>query len=324
MGFAAVSPFYRFVAWCAGTSLLLVLPLFLSEYRLFQIGLIASTAIVAAGLVIAIGVAGQVSLAQAAFAAVGAYGSTILAQRFGLMPWAGIALSTVLAAVAGYVLGLATLRVEGHYLALATMAATAVVQLVLVNWESVTGGALGLAVEPLRFLGTQLASGRQLYYVVIPVAVAMLAVAAALITSRTGRALSALRQSEVAAQSLGINVLHYKALAFAISAVFGAVGGSLQALQTTYLDPQQFGILESVLLVAIIVVGGLRSIAGAALGSAVFTAIPEMLGGFQAYKGVAFALVVLVVIILFPGGIAGLLGQAIATLRPHLSRQARS
>ncbi len=134
----------------------------------------------------------------------------------------------------------------------------------------------------------------------------MFALAANLLDSRVGRAFAALRQSEIAASTLGINVLHYKALAFALSAVFGAVGGGLQALQTTYLDPQSFGIVESVLLIAIIVIGGFRSMAGAVLGSAVFTIIPTMLGAFQSYRGLAFALLLLGTIVLFPGGLAGL------------------
>ena len=294
------------LAWAAAGGLLLTLPLFVSDYRLFQIGLIASTSIITLGLVIVTGIAGQVSLAQAAFAALGAYGSTLLAQRLGIPQWIGIPITAAVVGASGIVLGMLTLRVEGHNLALATMALTAIVQVVIVHWEGLTGGALGLAVPPLKIGSMALTSGAALFYVIIPMTLTMLVLAANLLDSRIGRAFAALRQSEVAAMSAGVNIVHYKALAFSISAVFGAVGGGLQALQTTYLDPQAFSILESVLFIAIIVIGGFRSIAGAVLGSMVFIIIPATLGVFQAYKGFAFAVLLLVAIVLFPGGLASL------------------
>jgi branched-chain amino acid transport system permease protein len=299
-------------AWLAAFAVLLTLPLYVSDYRLFQLGLIASTSIVAAGLVIVTGIAGQVSLAQAAFTALGAYGSTLLAQHFGLAQWIGIPVVAVAVAACGFGLGLVTLRVEGHNLALATLALTAIIQVVIVHWEALTGGALGLAVPPLTIAGKSLTSGAAQFYVVIPVSAAMFLLAANLLRSHVGRAFAALRQSEIAAQSAGVNVLYYKALAFAVSGAFGAVGGGLQALQTTYLDPQTFGILDSVGLIAIIVIGGFRSLAGAVLGSAVFTVIPAMLGAFQAYKGFVFAALLLLTIVLFPGGLVRLLFLVIA------------
>jgi branched-chain amino acid transport system permease protein len=305
----------RLALWLGLLALLLAWPLVGSEYRVFQAGVVASTAIMALGLVIVTGVAGQVSLAQAAFSAIGAYGAALLALKLGIPPWFGIPLSAVLAGLAGYGLGLASLRLGGHYLALVTMAMTAIVQVALIHWETLTGGALGLAVAPLSIAGRELTSGFALYYVVVPVAVAMFAAAANLMDSRLGRAFAALRQSEVAVQTLGVNVLHYKALAFALSGVFGAVGGGLQALQTTFLDPHAFGIIESVVLVAVIIIGGFRSIPGAVLGSAVFVLIPELLGGFQAYKGVVWALLLLIMIVVFPGGLAGLAATIIGRLR---------
>ncbi len=296
----------RYAWWFAALILLLAWPLVASEYRVFQMGLIASTAITTLGLVIVTGVAGQVSLAQAAFNAFGAYGATLLALHLGIFPWIGIPLSALMSGVAGYGLGLLTLRLGGHYLALATMGMTAIVQVVLIQWEALTGGALGLAVAPLKIGDMSLTSGLALFYVVIPVAFLMFLFAANVLRSRIGRAFSALRQSEIAAYTAGVNVLHYKSLAFGLSGVFGAVGGGLQALQTTYLDPHSFGIIESVLLVAIIVIGGFRSIAGAILGSTVFVIIPEMLGMFQSYKGMVFAVLLLLVIVLFPGGLVDL------------------
>jgi len=304
-------------------AILLAWPYFSSDYRLFQLGLIASTAIIVLGLVIVTGVAGQVSLAQASFCAIGAYGGALLARDFGVSPWLGIPLSAALAGGLGYVLGLVTLRLGGHYLALVTLALSAIVQVALVQWETVTGGALGLNVPPLVLGGKELSSGVALFYVVIPVAFGIFLFASNLLESSTGRAWSALRQSELAAQTLGINVVHYKSLAFAISAIFGAVGGGLQALQTTFLDPQLFGVVESVLLVAIMIIGGFRSIFGAIFGSVVFVLIPELLGAFQAYRGFVFALLLLVIIVAFPRGVAGLLSAALTRIRFHFGVRVR-
>jgi branched-chain amino acid transport system permease protein len=284
----------------------MIMPFLTADYRIFQMGLIASTAIMALGLVMVIGVAGQISLAQAAFSAIGAYVCTLAAIHAGIAPWFGIPIAGLLAGIVGYVFGLATLRLGGHYLALVTMALTAIIQVVLVHWEPVTGGALGLSVPPLSIAGNELTSGFSFYYVVVPVAFGMFLLAANILNSRIGRAFSALRQSEVAAQTLGVNVLHYKSLAFALSAFFGAVGGGFQGLQTSYLDPNLYGILESVALVAVIIIGGFRSIGGAVIGSAIFVLVPEMLGAFQGYKGLVFAALLLVTIVLFPTGLAGL------------------
>lgn len=303
--------------------LLLAWPLVASEYRVFQAGLIASTAITALGLVVVTGFAGQISLAQAAFSAVGAYGTALLAMHLGVPAWLGIPLSTVLAGGSGYLLGLMTLRLGGHYLALVTMALTAIVQVVLVHWERMTGGALGVAVAPLAIGGTNLTSGFALYYVVVPVAIATFLATAHLLDSRTGRAFSALRQSEVAAQTLGVNVLHHKSLAFALSGAFGALGGGLQALQTTFLDPHAFGITESIILIAVVVIGGLRSIAGAVLGSAVFVLIPDLLGAFQGYKGLVFGALLTLLVVVFPAGLAGLGATLVARLLPAGAERTR-
>jgi branched-chain amino acid transport system permease protein len=306
-----------------GLALLLSLPAFVPDYRLFQIELIATTSIIAAGLVVVTGIAGQVSLAQAAFAALGAYGSTVLAQNAGVPQWAGIPMVAALVGVCGFALGLLTLRVEGHNLALATMALTAIVQVVIVHWESLTGGALGLAVPALKLGNKNLTSAAALYYLIIPATLIMFALTANLLNSRIGRAFAALRQAEIAARCVGINVLYYKAVAFAVSAVFGAIGGGLQALQTTYLDPQAFGILDSIILIAIIVIGGFRTIGGAVFGSAVFVVIPTMLGMFQAYKGFIFAVLLLATIVLFPEGLAGAVSAGTEQIRFRMARIGR-
>ncbi|KZD04100.1 branched-chain amino acid ABC transporter permease [Oceanibaculum pacificum] len=290
-----------------GIGLFFALPHMLADFQLFQVCLIAVTALIALGLTVVTGLAGQVSLAQAAFVGIGGYGAAILATRWGVPLWAGIPLSGIVAAMAGFVLGQVTLRVSGHYLALATMAVTAIVQLAFIHMDDITGGAAGMPVPSFEIGGRALTSGGELYYVIVPTTAVLFLIVGNIIRSRFGRAFAATRQSEIAVAAMGVDVLRYKALAFAGSAFLGAVGGGLLAPLASYLDPMQFGIPQSIYYMAIAVVGGLRSPAGAIIGAVVFILIPEFLQAFQSYLGLVFALLLLGFIVLWPNGLSGLI-----------------
>ena len=186
------------------------------------------------------------------------------------------------------------------------MALCAIVQLLLIHLEDWTGGAVGLAVPPLTIGGRGLTRPVELYAVIMPCAALSIWFLHALATSRTGRAFAALRMSEVAAAAVGIPVLHHKAMAFALSGFFGALGGGLLALQTTYLDPAQFGILESVRLIAIAVIGGVLNPFGPVIGATVFVLLPEMMGDFGRYMSLVFSVLLLLFVVVSPQGIAGL------------------
>jgi branched-chain amino acid transport system permease protein len=298
----------RLAIGVAGLAVFFVAPHFLAEYHLFQICLIAATALVVLGLVVVTGLAGQVSLAQSAFAGLGGYGSAILASFWGMPLWASIPLSAAVVSLAGFVLGQLTLRISGHYLALATMAFTAIVQLAFIHSDAITGGAAGMPVPPFEVFGRTLNSGGGLYYVILPVMVVLFLVVRNTMRSRFGRALTAIRLSETAAEAIGFNVLYYKAAAFAASGFLGAVGGGFLASLSTYLDPAQFGITQSVYFLAVAVVGGLSSPAGAIIGSAVFILLPDLLQSFQSYLGLVFASLLLGFIILRPNGLVGASG----------------
>ncbi|HWW47313.1 MAG TPA: branched-chain amino acid ABC transporter permease [Xanthobacteraceae bacterium] len=281
-------------------------PHFLAEFHLFQLCLIAGTALVVLGLVVVTGFAGQISLAQSAFVALGGYGSAILATSWGVPLWLGIPVIAIIVALFGYLLGLMTLRVAGHYLALATMAVTAIVQIALVHSDVLTGGAAGMPVPPFEIFGRTLENGGQLYYVIIPVTALLFLLVRNLNQSHIGRAFAAIRQSETAAEAMGLNVLRYKAAAFGASGFLGAVGGGLLAPLSTYLDPAQFGITQTVYFLAIAVVGGMMSPLGAAIGSAVFVILPDFLQAFQSYLGLVFAVMLLAFIVLRPTGLASI------------------
>ncbi len=296
----------RSIAALIGVALFLVLPHALPEFRLFQICLIAATALVVLGQAVVTGFAGQISLAQSAFVGLGGYGSVILTTSWGAPLWLTIPITAVVVGFVGFVLGQATLRVSGHYLALATMAFTAIVQLAFIHGDPLTGGAAGLPVPTLQLFGHTFSSGKDLYYVILPVCALLFVATSNIMHSRFGRGLTALRQSEIAAEAMGLNVLRYKAVAFAASGFLGAVGGGALALLSTYLDPTQFSISQSVYFLAIAVVGGLLSAGGIIASSALFVLLPELLQSFQSYLGLVFALLLLGFIVIRPDGLASL------------------
>jgi branched-chain amino acid transport system permease protein len=281
-------------------------PLILSEYTVYLINLIAATAIVAVGLTLVTGIAGQVSLAQAAFSAIGGYGGTLLCLHMGLPLWLGILLSAVIAAGLGYLLGLPALRLEGPYLALVTLGFTAIIQTILIHWTGLTNGQLGIQVPPFRLAGKTLASSKELYWIILPITALLFLAARRITGSRIGRAFHALRQSEVAAQVLGVNPVHYKTLAFSLSAFYAGIGGGFSAVLTTFLSPDAFGIIESIYFLVVIVVGGVASVGGALLGSALLVLLPEVLSGFKQYQVLIYGILLLAFIILAPGGLSRL------------------
>lgn len=291
----------------AGAALFLAGPSFLSSHMMLLIALIATTSIITAGLSIVTGVAGQVTMAQAAFCAFGAYGATLLTVHTGAPMWLTIPVATVLTAVLGYGLGVMSLRVEGHYLALVTLAFAGIVNLGLIHLTSITGGAVGRPAEKLTILGYTFGSPASLYYLSGVAAAVTLLIVANILTSRWGRAFDAVRQSEVAAGSLGVDVRRMKATAFAISALLGAFGGALQSLQTTYLDPAQFTVLMGVAYLSVLVIGGLRSLTGAIAGAVIFVMTPELLGSFKTWMGLMFAVALIIIILTAPQGIEPLI-----------------
>ncbi|MGA7810927.1 branched-chain amino acid ABC transporter permease [Bradyrhizobium sp.] len=284
-------------------------PVFLSTHAIVLLTLIATTSIITSGLSIVTGLAGQITLAQAAFCAFGAYGASLLSSHAGLPMWLTIPVATVMTAFVGYGLGVMSLRVEGHYLALVTLAFAGIVNLAILNLADLTGGAVGHAVEPLAVFGYALTSATALYYLSVISALIVLWGVFNLIRSRWGRAFNALRQSEVAALSLGVDVRRAKAVAFGLSAGLAALGGALQSLQTTYLDPVQFTILTGVSYLSVMVIGGLGRLSGAVIGAVIFVLMPDLLGAFKTYMGLIFAVLLLAIIMVGPSGLAELVSR---------------
>jgi len=302
-------------------ALLLSLPLYGSSYQLDVVNRIGIAVIGAVGLNILTGSTGLISLGQAAFMAIGAYSATWLATRLGISYLFCIPLSGAITAVLGLVVALPSLRLRGLYLAMATLAAHFITEFLIVHCESVTGGVSGQSVPVPSVAGLAIDTDKRVFYLIIPIAIAMVLFAANLFRTRTGRALIAVRDQEMSAAVIGINVFRYKLTAFGISSFYAGVAGALMACQAKIITPENFPITIAIDSLAMIIIGGMGSIIGSIFGATFLTLLPELLrsattalsGDFPALVGklaplkeMVFGLLVIVFLIFEPHGLAAI------------------
>jgi branched-chain amino acid transport system permease protein len=275
--------------WYAVLAVFLVLaPWLLPEYWLAQLSFVFIYAIVAVGLMLLAGFTGQFSIGHAAFMGVGAYAEAYLAARGWPLPLS-LLCSMALSAAVGVVVGLPALRVKGMYLAIATLSFGFIVEEVLARWESVTGGNAGLSVPSAALFGMPLDSTASFYALCLVCVAASTLIALNLLRAPSGRAFVAIRDSEVSAQSMGIHLSRYKFLAFAISAALAGLGGALYAHKMQFISPDQFGLVQSIDLVLMIVIGGLGSMHGAFLGAIFLIGMPQLISLGKGYLPEAMA-----------------------------------
>jgi len=252
-----------------------------------------------------IGYAGQISLGHAAFFGVGAYVSALMARQ-GHFSFPLAALGAMLAAAgSGLALGLPTLRLKEDYLAIVTLGFGVILDLVFLNLE-ITGGPEGLAgiPSPSLFGLSFRPAGR--YLVLVAVAVALVLILTwRLVESYHGRALRAIRDDETTAQVMGINTPAYKVAVFTLAAALAGLAGSLYAHYITFINPESFGLHTSILILAMVVLGGMGSMTGAVLGAVILTALPEMLRQFQSYQDLVYGALLVGLLILRPEGLLG-------------------
>jgi branched-chain amino acid transport system permease protein len=255
--------------WSYGVLLLLVLaaPLAVGSYLQSQIVFVFIYAIVGVGLLILAGFAGQVSLGHAAFLAIGAYTAGYM-QRHGVPFLIYLPLSVVLTGAVGALVGFPALRLSGIYLVIATIAFGFIIEEVAARWESVTNGNDGMRIKQIELFGfTVSRDGYSFYYLCLGLLILVLVLALNLLRSPTGRAFIAIRDSETAAQSIGINLSVYKVVAFSISAGMTGLAGCLYAHKMSFISPEMFTLLLSLEFVIVILIGGVGSLHGAVLGS---------------------------------------------------------
>ncbi|MFG1313950.1 branched-chain amino acid ABC transporter permease [Xanthobacter autotrophicus] len=276
-------------AWMIVLALVLVLaPFVLNAYWLYLACLVAINVASATGLNILTGYTGLVSLGQAAFMAVGAYAVAFLDGHLGTPFLLNIFAAGLVAAAVGVLVGVPSLRVKGLYLAIATIAASFILHFVFTNWVSVTGGMSGVNVAPARLFGIELASPFALYFVVVPITALMVLGAANLFRTRIGRAFIAIRDRDISAEVLGIPLLQYKLMSFALSSFYAGVAGGMWAYFFRVVTPESFPFATSIFFLAAVIVGGLGTILGPILGAAFMTLVPELLKYVVEWLGPVF------------------------------------
>ena len=290
-----------------GFLILLTIPHLLpGKYLLQLVNLGLISLIVVVGLNYITGYCGQINFGQAAFWGIGAY-VTALATMNGISFWFALPLAALATGLCSLLLGIPTLKLRAYYLAMATIGFGEIVQLVLIHWEPVTGGTSGLRGVPGVSIGGHLISGNlEHYYFLLLWCALALGLALRVRASKLGRAMIALRDSEIAAEVAGVDTVRIKMLAFAMSSMYAGVAGGLYVSYVNYVSPDLFSNAQAVLFFTMLVVGGTGSAVGAVLGTALLTALPEALRFLKEWYLVLYGVGVILIIIFIPEGLASL------------------
>ena len=316
-----------------------LLPLYVSEFRAYELARVGIFVIALIGLNVLTGFTGQISLGHGAFMAIGAYTTAIIATRWGVRDLLTIPVAGVVTGLAGFLFGFPALRLAGVYLALATFAlAVAVPSLAKYDRiEEFTGGGGGLLLDlPSTPFGLPLSPSDWLYYLCWGIAGVLFVAGWLIVRGRTGRAFRAIRENELAAVSSGVGLPTYKTLAFAVSAFYAGVAGSLYAISINYVNPDTFPVALSILLLTGVVVGGLGTLAGVVFGAFFIQYLPvyapdlldAVLGPTpfdvdttaSGAPAVVYGAILLGFLLLAPSGITGLLARCIRALRSLRNR----
>ena len=310
----------------------LAFPFAASGYHIYQGAQVLILAIALLGLNLLTGFNGQISLGHGAFFAIGSYGAAILMVKFGLPYWAAIPLASVVCFIAGFLFGFPALRFGGLYLALATFALAVATPQILSykGFDALTGGSQGLTLaKPSVPFGIALTPDQWLYLVCLACAAALYWAARNLVRGRIGRALVAIRDQPIAAETMGINAALYKTTCFGVSALYAGVAGGLSTLAVGFVSPESFGLALSLAFVVGIVVGGLASLGGALFGALFIEFVPNIADqltvsfgeGAKALPGAIYGVLLILVMAAMPTGVAGAARAAARAFAP--SRQAK-
>lgn len=256
---------------------LLIFPFLANEYVLFIANLIGIAIIGAHGLNLLTGFTGQISLGHAAFIGVGAYTSAILITKLGIPFWWTVPMAGIMSALVGVIIGVPSLRIKGLYLAIATIAAQFIFEYVFMTWESMTHGIRGINVPDPELFGFQFDTERKFYFITLFFVVLGTLYARNLIRTRAGRAFIAIRDRDLAAELIGINLFRYKLTSFAISSFYAGVAGSLWVSFMNIVTPEHFPLSLSIEYLAMVIVGGLGSVLGSIYGAIFMILVPELL-----------------------------------------------
>ena len=274
-------------AWLAVLLIALaVLPWLASPYLLAHMTVILFTLVAALGLNVLTGFTGLISLGHVAFVMLGAYGYAIAVTRFGCPPLLAFFFAGLVPAVSGLVVGIPSLRLRGLYLAITTLAFSFIVSALILAGGDLTGASRGIMVLRPTLLGVSLNNDKALYGFCLLTAVSTVLVTLNIRRTQLGRAFVAIRDNDIAARAMGIDLWRYKLLAFVISAFITGIGGALMAIYVSYVTVEGFPFLLSIEALAIIVVGGVGSVLGTVLGAVFIVTLPEVVSSlFSAFGG---------------------------------------
>ena len=295
--------------------------LFGNGYQVYLIAMVGLTAIVGVGLNVLLGLTGQVSLGHVGFFAIGAYAVAILTTFEGVSFWLAVPVAVVLAGAVGVILALPALRVAGPYLAMVTIAFGFIIENSTIEWRSLTGGANGIVNVPPPAIAGHAFSLREMALCAVTLASVVLLAFRSLDRSAWGRAMRAVRASEVAAQCLGLNPVAVRIVAFALSALAAGLAGALFAPLSGFVSPSGFTFSQSILYLLAVIVGGAGTTLGPLVGAAMVVLLPQLLAGLAEYQVLFFGAVLLLVLWLAPEGIVGEIhrrfGAVAPSHRPH-------
>lgn len=273
-------------AWAAALAAALVaLPWAVSGHLLVVSTTVLIATVGVVGLNVLTGTTGLISLGQSGFLAIGGYACGLLIRDLSLPTELAIPLAGLITGTLSLLIGVPSLRLKGLYLAITTLAASLIVIHIILYAEPLTGGPFGLRIPDVSFLGLRIADGRGMYYIALIVAVLTVVFVNNLMRSRSGRAWIALRDHDIAAKSMGIDLVRYKLLSFFVSSSIVGVAGALMALQLRFITADVFGLFLSIEALAMLLVGGVGSVAGAILGATFIVLLPEIARGVLALVG---------------------------------------
>lgn len=277
------------------------------SYYIRILVLIGIYVIAAVGVDLVLGFAGQLSLCQASFFGLGAYVSAILSTTYHFHSVLALAIGLVFTALIAYGVGAPVLRLKGYYLAIATLGFGLIIQSLFITLAQYTGGPDGFRdIVPFEVFGFTFKKDSQCYYLIWTIAIVILLLTRNIIHSRVGRAMLALRGDDVAASAMGIDIAKYKIQAFVLSAIYASLAGSLYAHSNRFISPQIASLGNSVDMIIMVVLGGIRTVFGVLIGTTIMKSIPEVLESFLDYQMVTTGAILIVLLLYMPQGLIGL------------------
>ncbi|MDY7037707.1 MAG: branched-chain amino acid ABC transporter permease [Thermodesulfobacteriota bacterium] len=304
--------------WVVLIIILLIFPFWADPYLIYMFNFTMIFVIAGMGLNILTGAAGQISLCQGAFVGIGSYTIAIMASKLNMPFWVTLPMAGIIPAVMAILIGVISLRVKGLYLAMATMAFGAFVQYLFFHWNSLTNGTMGIVVMPVTIGDFSFDTNESRYFPFLIIAALLLLGAKNILRTRIGRAFVAIRDRDISAECMGVDLTKYKVMAFSLSAFYAGIAGWLYANLAMHVNPEYFTLVLSIEYIMVAIVGGLGTVLGTVLGAIFVVIIPEIIKGsltvmseiFPSLHGIyneewniaAFGLMIMLFLIFEPGG----------------------